>query len=89
LDLSGNAQILHYTFFLSVCNVYFNSWFAAQNVDTLLVCAHIQSIDGVYVCVADSSEYRIINMDTGHVQELFSFDSGHVLPTITKISRVT
>jgi len=28
-------------------------------------------------------------MDTGHVQELFSFDSGHVLPTITKISRVS
>ena len=27
-------------------------------------------------------------METGHVQDLFSFDSGHVLPTITKISRV-
>jgi len=50
---------------------------------------HWQSVDGVYVCVAYSSEYKIINMDTGHVQELFSFDSGHVLPTITKISRVS
>jgi len=28
-------------------------------------------------------------METGHVQDLFSFDSGHVLPTITKISRVS
>ena len=43
----------------------------------------------MYVCVAYSSQYQIINMDTGHVQELFSFDAGHVLPTITKISRVT
>jgi len=49
----------------------------------------LQSVDGVYVCVAFSSEYKIINMDTGRVQELFSFDSGHVLPTITKISRVS
>ena len=52
-------------------------------------CWHWQSIDGVYVCVAYSSEYKIINMETGHVQDLFSFDSGHVLPTITKISRVS
>jgi len=46
-------------------------------------------VDGVYVCVAYSSEYKIINMDTGHIQDLFSFDSGHLVPTITKISRVS
>ena len=48
-----------------------------------------QSVDGVYVCVAFSSEYKIINMDSGHVQDLFLFDSGQVVPTITKISRVS
>ena len=79
---------------MSVTNVewYFSHCFSAVFIGTCVVMLHVfilQSVDGVYVCVAFSSEYKIINMDTGHVQELFSFDSGHVLPTITKISRVS
>lgn len=41
------------------------------------------------MCVAFSSAYKIVNVDTGHIQELFSFDSTQVAPTITKISRVS
>lgn len=44
-------------------------------------------MDGIHVCVALPSEYRIVNVETSHVQELFSFDLEQVNHIITPISR--
>ena len=46
-------------------------------------------MDGMYACVALASEYKIINTDSGHIQDLFPFESEHVAPLVTQISRAS
>ncbi|KAK2144182.1 hypothetical protein LSH36_779g02008 [Paralvinella palmiformis] len=44
-------------------------------------------IDGTFICTALPTQYYIINYVTGGVQDLFPYDSNHVRPIITRITR--
>ncbi len=48
-----------------------------------------QSMDGRFVCVALQGQYKIVNYENGQTQELFSYDSEHTKPHVTRISRVS
>ena len=54
----------------------------------LFLCLAFQCIDGTFICTALPTQYYIINYVTGGVQDLFPYDSNHVRPIITRITRV-
>lgn len=68
--------------------VNFSLWCVKNVKITEYLCIIFQSMDGSFVCVATSSEYKMVNFETNLVQSLFPFDSSQLQPTITKISRV-
>lgn len=48
----------------------------------------MQSMDGALVCAASTTEYKMWQIKTGHLQDLFPFDGEQMTPIITKISKV-
>ena len=46
------------------------------------------SLDGSFVCAAMATQYCMINFESGHVQELFPYDSENNRALINKISQV-
>jgi hypothetical protein len=63
-------------YYLFPCTIY--------NVS--LVC--LQVMEGAFVCAALQDQYKIYDYNNGAVQDLFPFDSEHLKPIITQISRV-
>ena len=46
-------------------------------------------MEGAFVCAALQDQYKIYDYNNGAVQDLFPFDSEHLQPIITQISRVS
>ncbi|XP_055901147.1 transforming growth factor-beta receptor-associated protein 1-like [Biomphalaria glabrata] len=44
-------------------------------------------VDGIFVCAALTSQYCMIDMDGGHITELFPIDSEQIHPVIKRISK--
>lgn len=44
-------------------------------------------VDGSFICVATTSQYCMVNYETGHTQDLFPFDSENGKPLIRRISK--
>lgn len=47
-----------------------------------------QGIDGIHVCAALTTQYCMINSETGQVTDLFPVESEHTNPIVKRISRV-
>jgi hypothetical protein len=45
-------------------------------------------MDGALVCAASTTEYKMWQVKTGYLQDLFPFDGEQMTPIITKISKV-
>ena len=45
-------------------------------------------MDKTCVCVGLQSQYIIVDYETGHIQDLFPYDSEKTRPIVTRISKV-
>ncbi len=45
-------------------------------------------MDSTYVCIGMVTQYIIANYETGHVQDLFPYDSEKTKPIVSRISQV-
>ncbi|KAG1699826.1 Transforming growth factor-beta receptor-associated protein 1 [Nymphon striatum] len=45
------------------------------------------AMDGNFICVAMSTQYNVINSETGHRQDLFPYDSDSVSPLVKRINK--
>ena len=48
----------------------------------------ITAIDANFICVAMTTQYMIINFESGHRQELFPYSADQIRPFVTFISKV-
>lgn len=48
-----------------------------------------QGVDGTYACVATTTQYCMVNFESGHLQDLFPYDSENSKPLIKRISKVS
>lgn len=49
---------------------------------------HQQDLDNPFVCVAMTSQYSMINTDTGYEQSLFPYDNENSRPLIKRVGKV-
>lgn len=49
---------------------------------------HQQDLDTPFVCVAMTSQYSMINTDTGYEQSLFPYDNENSRPLIKRVGKV-
>lgn len=46
-------------------------------------------MDGIHVCAALTTQYCMINSQTGQITDLFPIDTEHTSPIVKRISKVS
>lgn len=45
-------------------------------------------MDGQFVCLALSSKYVVVDIESGYIQELFPYDGSITVPLVKRITKV-
>ena len=48
-----------------------------------------QAVDGLVICAGITSQYCMLNYDTGQFTDLFPIDTENIMPIVKRISKVT